>query len=241
MPSERPAGAVRAVTTDLGVLERMAAPAGKEVLDVGCGAGALVRDLAARGARMTGLEVSEAQLAPALAADHGSGARYVVGRAQRLPLADASVDLVVFMRSLHHVPITGLDQALGEARRVLAPDGAVYAAEPLPEGDFFTLTSLVEDELEARQAARRALAQASRVGLRSAGCTEYEVEGRYADLGAFRDRIVGAEPERAPVFEARRPELARAFARLGEATEDGGRRFRQPMRAEMLRPASSLG
>ncbi len=225
----------REPATDLEVLQRMAAPAGKAVLDIGCGSGALVRDLAARGARMTGLEVSEEQLAQALAADDGSAARYLVGEAQRLPLEDASFHLVIFMRSLHHVPIEELQQALGEARRVLAPGGAVYVAEPLPEGDFFALTSLVEDELEARQAAQRALGEARTVGLQSAGSAEYEVAGRYPDLSAFRDRIVGAEPARGPVFEAREPELARAFSRLGEPLEGGGRRFAQPMRAELLR------
>jgi ubiquinone/menaquinone biosynthesis C-methylase UbiE len=226
----------RELTTDLAVLERMAPPAGKDVLDVGCGRGSLVRDLASRGARMTGLEISEEQLAPALAADDDSGSRYVVGEAQELPLADGSVDLVLFMRSLHHIPAASHQQALREARRVVRGSGAVYVAEPLAEGDFFALTSLVEDELEARRAAQRALQQASAAGLESAGAVEYEVAGRYGDLEAFRDLMLAADPERAPVFEARRSVIERRFAQLGEPMEGGGRRFRQPIRAELLRP-----
>jgi ubiquinone/menaquinone biosynthesis C-methylase UbiE len=227
----------REMTSDVAVLEGMVALAGKEVLDVGCGRGALLRDLAARGARMTGMEISEEQLAAALAADDDSGSRYVVGEAQRLPLADGSVDLVLFMRSLHHIPIASHRQALHEARRVVRGGGAVYVAEPLPEGDFFTMTSLVEDELEVCRAAQRALKEASAVGLESAGATEYEVAGRYADLEAFRSLILAADPERGPVFEARRAELERMFGRLGEPMDGGGRCFRQPMRAELLRVA----
>src|SRR5437660_5157365 len=86
------------ITTDLAVLERLIEPAGKDVVDVGCGSGALVRELAARGARPIGVEISDAQLAVARAADDGNGARYLVGWGEALPLADASADAVVLMR-----------------------------------------------------------------------------------------------------------------------------------------------
>src|ERR1700748_182241 len=109
------------------MLERLVAPAGKDVVDVGCGGGTLVRELAAAGARPIGIEISEEQLATARARDDGNGgARYLVGRAEALPLDDASVDLVIFMRSLHHVSPAHLHAALREARPVLRPDGAVY-------------------------------------------------------------------------------------------------------------------
>jgi ubiquinone/menaquinone biosynthesis C-methylase UbiE len=130
----------REVMSDLDVLERLAGPSGKDVVDIGCGGGALVRALTARGARVTGVEISEGQLAPALANDDGSGARYVIGRAQALPLEDGSVDVAVFMRTLHHVPPGDLLDALRETRRVLRPGGVVFVAEPLAEGEFFELT-----------------------------------------------------------------------------------------------------
>src|SRR5579859_3511605 len=94
----------REVASDLAVLRRLIQPAGKDIVDVGCGAGALVRELAALGARVTGIEISESQLAAAVARDGDTGARYLVGRAQELPLDDGAADVVVFMRSLHHVP-----------------------------------------------------------------------------------------------------------------------------------------
>ena len=125
--------------SDLAMLERLVSPADKDVVDVGCGGGALVRALTDLGARVTGVEISESQLATAIEQDDGGGARYLVGRAEWLPLNDETVDVVVFMRSFHHVPREDLDAALVEARRVIRPGGAVYVAEPLAEGNFFEL------------------------------------------------------------------------------------------------------
>jgi SAM-dependent methyltransferase len=228
------------VTTDLTMLERLAAPAGRDVVDIGCGGGALVRQLSARGARMTGIEISGEQLATALAQDDGTGARYLIGDAQSLPLADESMDLALFMKTLHHVPPADLPTALGEARRVLRPRGSVYVAEPLPEGDYFTLTSLVEDELAVREAAQAALAGAAAAGLQRATTVDYEVRVRIAGIDAYRDRTVSVDPARAAVFDARRDEIAAALARLGEAGERPGERvFLVPMRADLLAPVRS--
>jgi predicted TPR repeat methyltransferase len=223
-------------TTDLAMLERLAEPAGKDVVDVGCGGGALVRALSGLGARVVGVEISEEQLAPAIAGDDGARARYVVGRAQHLPLGDATADLVVFMRSLHHVPVADMDRALAEARRVVRPGGIAYVVEPLAQGDYFALMRLIEDEVGVRAAAQDALARAGDAGFAREGSVEYDVEVRFADLEAVRGRVVSVDPSRAALFDARRAELAEAFARLGEPGEGlGSRRFVQPMRADVLR------
>jgi SAM-dependent methyltransferase len=221
---------------DLDVLEQLVGPSGKDVVDIGCGGGALVRALTARGARMIGVEISEQQLAPALANDNESGARYLIGRGQELPIEDGSVDVAVFMRTLHHVPPGELVDALREAGRVVRPGGVVYVAEPLALGDFFELTRMVEDEVEVRAAAQDALGRASDAGLERESTLDYDVRICLADLGALRDRIVSVDPARADVFDTRRDELAEMFERLGEAGERPGERcFLQPMRADLLR------
>jgi 2-polyprenyl-3-methyl-5-hydroxy-6-metoxy-1,4-benzoquinol methylase len=225
-----------AVTTDLSMLEQLVRPAGKEVLDVGCGGGWLVRELASLGARVVGVEVSERQLSSAVARDSDGAARYLVGSAQALPLEDASVDVAIFMRTLHHVPSPDLMRALDEACRVVRPGGHVYVAEPLARGDYHALTSIVEDERDARQAAQNALGAAARAGLERVLTVDYDVRVTLADLAAFRARTVSVDPDRAKVFDAREADLAAAFERLGEpAVHPGERCFTVPMRADLLR------
>lgn len=223
--------------SDLEMLERLAPLSGRDVVDIGCGQGALVRALAARGARVTGVEISEEQLSAAIALDDGTGARYLVGRGERLPLDDASVDVAVFMRTLHHVPPAQMAAALGEARRVIRSAGSVYVAEPLAEGSFFELTRMVEDEVEVRAAAQTALSQAADAGLRRTTTIDYDVRLAVAGLEALRARVVSVDPRRADWFDARESELAAALERLGEPGERAGERiFLVPMRADVLRP-----
>jgi hypothetical protein len=220
----------RELTTDLQVLERLVALDDRDVLDVGCGGGALVRELVARGARAVGLEISEQQLGQARATGIG---RFIVGRAEALPVADGTLDAVMFMRSLHHVPEPAMIPALADARRVLRPGGLVYVAEPLAEGDFFELVSIVDDETEVRAAAQGALAECGRAGLERIQTLEYDVAAAVTGIDALRQRFVDVDPERAAVFNAHEDELAAAFARLGDE-RDGARRFVQPMRADLL-------
>ena len=224
------------MTTDLTMLERLVPVSGRDVVDIGCGGGVLVRALTARGARVTGVEISESQLATAIRDDDSGGARYVVGVAERLPLSDQSADVVVFMRAFHHVPPADMLSALREARRVLRPGGVVYIAEPLAEGDFFELTSLVEDEREVRAAAQRAIARAGEVAdLEPRESLEYDVRLCLGGLDAFAARIVSVDPARGEVFEQRRAVLAETFARLGEPGERPGERcFLVPMRVDVL-------
>jgi SAM-dependent methyltransferase len=235
----------RELTSDLAVLDRLLPVCGRDVVDIGCGGGALVRALTARGARVTGVEISESQLAAAIRDDDGSGARYVVGVAQRLPLSERSADVVVFMRTLHHVPPADMLSALGEARRVLRAGGTVYVAEPLAEGDFFELTSLVEDEREVRAAAQRAIADADAAGLERVESVEYDVRVCLAGLDAFAARIISVDPARGAMFEERKALVAEAFARLGEPGERPGERcFLAPMRVDVLRvsgPVATAG
>jgi SAM-dependent methyltransferase len=230
-------------TTDIEVLRRHAEFSDKDVLDVGCGDGGLTRELAGLGARVTGIEVSERQLAAARAADDGAlDTRYLVGRAEAIPLPDESFDLVVFRATLHHVAVEEMSAALDEAARVVRPDGLVYVAEPLAQGDFYELVSIVDDEDEVRDAAQRALAAAASSGLRQIATEDYELVSHTGDLDALRRRLVAVDHERAAIFEVHRDALERRFGELGEPAEEGGRRFRQTIRAAVFSraPANAI-
>jgi ubiquinone/menaquinone biosynthesis C-methylase UbiE len=226
---------IAAVTTDLATLQDLVAVTGRVVVDVGCGGGWLARELGAAGARVTALEISDGQLAGAREADDGrTGVIYAVGRAEQLPLPDASQDVVVFMRSLHHVPIVAMGDALSQARRVLAPGGAVYIAEPLPEGDWFELQSLIEVETETRAAAQAAIGACAAQGLTRTWTERYVTETWLADADAFRRRMLAVDPARREILNARDGELRHAFRTLGIAA-DGGRRFTHGHQADVLR------
>jgi ubiquinone/menaquinone biosynthesis C-methylase UbiE len=100
------------------------------VLDVGCGTGWLAAGLprALPGLSVIGVDLSQGMLERARAAGAWPLLR---ADAQRLPLATASVDLIVTRGVLHHLP--DVPAALTEWRRVLRPGGAVVVAcEPTP-------------------------------------------------------------------------------------------------------------
>lgn len=71
--------------------------AGKDVLELGCGAAEWSRALARRGARVTGLDSSQQRLAHARQAveDEGLPVTLIHASAESIPLPDASFDLVV--------------------------------------------------------------------------------------------------------------------------------------------------
>lgn len=129
--------------------------AGLDVVDMGCGEGALAKALAARGARVTGVDPF---MDPSPWTDVGPGRwRILRAPAPRTGLPDGSADLVTFVFSLHHVPAAEMAAALAEARRLLKPGGRLYVSEPLPEGPGFEVTRLYHDETVVRAEAQAAL------------------------------------------------------------------------------------
>jgi len=98
------------------------ASACQTALDIGCGNGRHAALLADVADRVVGLDASSALLAAA-AERVGDRAALVLGDAARLPLADGSVDLAVYVATLHHLPSAADRRAsLDELARVLAPD-----------------------------------------------------------------------------------------------------------------------
>jgi SAM-dependent methyltransferase len=207
----------------------------RDVLDVGCGEGALVRRLAAAGARMVGLDPLPGALERARREDSSAPAdRYVEGSAEALPFADASFDAVIFFNSLHHVPLASMDAALVEAARVLRRGGLLYVQEPLAEGSAFALLCPVEDETRARAAAQEAVGRAAQGQFVQLACREAVLTVRHADFDALRERILSVEPARAAAFAAHEPALHGAFEHLGHPAEGGGHEFEQPLRVHLL-------
>ncbi|MBN2499427.1 MAG: class I SAM-dependent methyltransferase [Anaerolineales bacterium] len=92
---------------------------GQTALDVGCGTGGFMQQLAGRGYATTGLDVS--LLAATLSRERGLS-QVIVGSANELPLASESFDLVVSVDVLEVGPVAPQKLA-AEAWRVLKPGG----------------------------------------------------------------------------------------------------------------------
>ena len=109
------------------VREAVAAQPGERIVDVGCGPGYYVAELAEQvgpGGAVTGVDQSDAMLAVARGRCEGLGnVSFVTGDATRLPVDDASFDAAVSVQVMEYVP--DVAAALAELRRVLTPGGRV--------------------------------------------------------------------------------------------------------------------
>ncbi|GAA1733460.1 methyltransferase domain-containing protein [Nonomuraea bangladeshensis] len=109
--------------------------AGAGVVDVGCGAGRAVAELAGRGARPVGVDVSAEMLA--VARHRWPEGDFRLGDACALPLEDGSVAGYRADKVFHELAEPA--RALAEARRVLVPGGrAVLAGQ---DWDTFVIDS----------------------------------------------------------------------------------------------------
>ena len=105
-------------------LDALALPARSRLVDLGSGTGDFVRLARRDGHQVVGVDLSFEMLA----AGRGRGALVAVqADAERLPIADASVDGVVSGFALRN--LADLAASLGEAARVLRPGGRVALLE----------------------------------------------------------------------------------------------------------------
>lgn len=109
---------------------------GAEVLDVGCGTGALAERLAERGYRVIGLDPSEGMLdilrtrAPRVQAMQGSGTE--------IPFSDESFDLVYSVATLHHIAEPqSVRRTLSEMVRVSRPAGRIVVWDHNPRNPYW--------------------------------------------------------------------------------------------------------
>lgn len=118
-------------------LSEIAFPPGANVLEVGCGTGAVCRVLAGwpNVASVTGIDPSSPLIAKARElAREQRAIRFEEGDGRKLRFAGATFDVVILHTLLSHVP--GPMDFISEAPRVLKPGGALGVCD----GDFSTAT-----------------------------------------------------------------------------------------------------
>jgi len=153
---------IRTVCEENEVWERLLALDHADILELGCGTAELTRQIACRGAGrlITAMEVDEIQHSRNMQIDDLPNVHFMPGAAEAIPCEDDLFDIVLMFKSLHHVPVAQMDQALEEIRRVLRAGGMAYISEPVFAGYFNEILRLFHDEEEVRKAAFLALRQA---------------------------------------------------------------------------------
>jgi ubiquinone/menaquinone biosynthesis C-methylase UbiE len=90
---------------------------GRDVLEVGCGTGLILKEIAPVARSAVGIDISRGMLEKA----RQRGLNVVEGSATELPFADASFDTVYSFKVLAHVQ--EIEKAMAEVARVLRPGG----------------------------------------------------------------------------------------------------------------------
>lgn len=222
------------IDDEIEVLAELVPLAGQRIIELGCGAARLVRTLLRRrpDSRVTGLEVDERQHAKNLASPQAR-LEFVAAGAQAIPFPDASFDLALMLKSLHHVPKPLLAQALGEVARVLLPAGHLYVSEPVYGGPFNDVIRVFNDEGVVRAAAQSAVDEALHQGAwKQVAERRFEMPVRFKDFADFEQRMMR------PTFADHRiddDKLAATRMVFERHAGPGGAHFVRPMHVRLLR------
>jgi ubiquinone/menaquinone biosynthesis C-methylase UbiE len=209
---------------------------GARLLELGCGAAFTTRRLAESFPvrEIVAMEVDEVQHEKNLLIPDLPNVTFVYGGAQAIDLPPASVDAVIMLKSLHHVPVEDMDTAFGEIARVLRPGGLAYISEPVYSGDLNEILRLFNDERKVREAAfeatRRAV-EAGRMELKKE--IHFHSTTRFEGFEEFERRILGATHSSFDLDDAVYQEVKARF--MPHVDADGIAEFLTPLRVDLLR------
>lgn len=225
----------RLVTDELELLQSLVdLPQHSRIIELGCGSAHLSRTLLQRfpGCDVTGLEVDERQMAKNQLQPQ-ERLHFVQAGAQTIPFGDGAFDLALMLKSLHHVPLDLLDQALNEVHRVLRPQGLLYVSEPVFAGALNEVMRLFHDEEIVRAAALRAVQAAVASGAwEQVDEVFFETPVHYRDFAEFEQRMIGVTFVTHQLDAAT---LAAVRERFEPHMTADGAHFVRPMRINLLR------
>lgn len=223
------------VPDELDVLVELQPTPGTRVIELGCGGARMARQMLQRwpDMRYLGLEVDLRQYAINLQ-DTPPRMRFAVGGAQAIACDDAQFDLALMLKSLHHVPLDAMDQALTEVARVLRPGGHLYVSEPVYEGALNEIVRLYNDEGIVRAAAQAALdrALAVRSTWEQVAQRRFDMPVHFEDFAQFERRMMNPTFADHRIDAPLRERVAAAFA--PHCTMEGAH-FVRPMHVRLLR------
>lgn len=226
------------VRDELDVLADLVPIAEQRIIELGCGNARLARALVLRhaGSQVVGLEVDAVQHTKNVSSPQ-ERLLFVAGSAGAVPFPDAVFDGAMMLKSLHHVPLDGMDAALAEVARVVKPGGWFYVSEPIYGGALNEVVRLFNDEGVVRPAAQAALERALAAG------THWEAAGerRFAQPVHFKNWDDFAQRMLYPSFADHgiTPAIAlRVRAAFDPHCGPDGADFVRPMHVRLLRRKS---
>ncbi|MDP1898273.1 MAG: class I SAM-dependent methyltransferase, partial [Sulfurimicrobium sp.] len=175
------------------IYEQLLPLQGADILELGCGKADKTRAICQGGnvRSITALEVDEIQHAANLRSSDLANVTFRLGGAEAIPAADESFDIVLMFKSLHHVPVEQMDQAMAEIDRVLKPGGLAYISEPVFAGEFNEILRLFHDEKAVREAAFSAVERAVAAGrFELVDERFFSTPGHYDSFEQFEERIL---------------------------------------------------
>ena len=226
----------RLITDELDLLAELVPAPGPQVIELGCGAARMAQQMLKRWPALSyvGLEVDAIQHARNLQ-DPPAGMRFVAAGAQDIPCGDAGFDLALMLKSLHHVPLAAMDQALAEVARVLRPGGYLYVSEPVYAGPLNEIVRLYNDEGVVRAAAQLAVDRALAAPdspWQDAAERRFDMPVQFSDFAEFDQRMMRPSFADHRIDAALQARVAAAFA--PHCTAEGAR-FVRPMHVRLLR------
>ncbi|MEW8555982.1 MAG: class I SAM-dependent methyltransferase [Candidatus Thiodiazotropha sp.] len=220
--------------SEVELMERLLNLDGSLIVELGCGRAGTTRLLAAAhpDSRFIATEVDAIQHAKNQQ-NPASNISFRLEGAQAIGEADGSVDIVLMLKSLHHVPRGIMPQAMSEVARILKPGGVAYFSEPVYQGEFNALLSLIHDEKRVREQAFLAIqGLAQRGDMELLGQYFLNVPGRYDSWEAFEARFLNVTHTRLEIDELSYRRIRSAFMkRMGPE----GASFLKPHRIDLLR------
>lgn len=207
------------------------------ILELGCGKAEKTRAIAQSGkvAGIVAMEVDAVQHARNLEIADLPNVSFRHGAAEAIPAPDASFDIVMMFKSLHHVPVAQMDRALDEIRRVLKPGGLAWISEPVYAGPFNEILRLFHDERAVREAAFAAVCRAVADGrFASAGQRFFATRGHFDSFEQFEERMIRVTHTDHRLSPEQHAAVRRQFERHLTAA---GADFLNPLRVDILRRA----
>ncbi len=208
---------------------------GARVLELGCGKAEKTRLLAESGRvrEIIALEVDDIQHRRNREITDLPQVRFRHGGAEAIPAEDGSVDVVLMFKSLHHVPMPLMDQALSEIARVLKPGGLAWISEPVYAGELNEVFKLFHDEKIVREAAFAAICRAVERGpLLSEQQWFFNTRSFFEDFDQFDRRMIQVTHTNHQLDPAL---YAQVKGRFESYLGPEGATFLNPQRVDLLR------